>query len=169
MEGLNSLVTQAKKIGIDILGKEQAQVDPYKLFKKLSKLEFWCYDDTKHLTNPDYNLDFCCLTHVVGLPKHPATKLEMPLTPYQIEFFQAVLKAVTNPGHMTKEEWSRLAHLFHLLKGRQMGFTEIVLRVIQFFCFSRYAGQNIGIMAATNGELANKDQRRFQRSIITSM
>ncbi len=163
------LLTEAKKIGLDFSNKkptQKKQRDPFELFKLLAALPFWCYDDHKHLTNPNYHEDFCCLTHVVGLPRHPATKLEMPLTGYQIEFFEAVIKAVTNPGNMTQEEWDRLEHLFHLLKGRQMGFTEIVLRVIQFFCFSRYAGQNIAIMAATNGELANKDQRRFQRLFL---
>jgi len=44
-----------------------------------------------------------------------------------------------------------------------MGFTEIVLRFIQFFSFNRYAGQNVGIIAATNGKLADKDLRRLAR------
>ena len=126
-------------------------------------MPFWCADETLHLIDPNYKEKGCCLTHTVGLPKHPATQLEMPLTPYQIEFVKIVIKAVTNPGHMTKEEWDRKAHLFHLLKGRQMGFTEIVLRLIQYFCFNRYAGKNVGIIAATNGELAKKDLRRFYR------
>ena len=57
--------------------------------------------------------------------------------------------------------------MFHILKGRQMGFTEIVLRVIFHFCFSRYAGSNVGIIAATNGKQANKDLRRFYRLFKT--
>lgn len=130
---------------------------------KLSKLPFWCYNDTKHKDNPNYHNDYCCMTHVVGLPRHPATKHEMPLTPYQIEFVVEVTKAVAQPKGMSETDWKRLYHLFHLLKGRQMGFTEIVLRVIQWYCFSRYAGKNVGIMAATNGELAAKDLRRFYR------
>jgi hypothetical protein len=133
------------------------------LIETLSKLDFWCGDDHKHETNPDYSKDYCCLTHVVGLPRHPATQKEMALTPYQVDFFNQVMKAVSNPGEMSDEDWERYHHAFHVLKGRQMGFTEIVLRVIQFFCFNRYAGQNVGIIAATNGELANKDLRRFYR------
>ena len=101
--------------------------------------------------------------HVAGLPRHPATKEEMIPTPYQLEFVEAVIKAVTNPGSMSEKDWKRLHHMFHILKGRQMGFTEIVLRVIFHFCFSRYAGSNVGIIAATNGKLANKDLRRFYR------
>ena len=64
---------------------------------------------------------------------------------------------------MTTQDWKRLPHMYHILKGRQMGFTEIVLRLIQYFCFNRYAGKNVGIMAATNGKLAAKDLRRFSR------
>ena len=113
--------------------------------------------------DPDYTKKGCCLTHTIGLPRHPATQLEMPLTPYQVDFVKRVIKEVTNPGHIPKEDWDRLHHAFHLNKGRQMGFTEIVLRLIQYFCFNRYAGRNVGIMAATNGELAKKNLRRFYR------
>jgi hypothetical protein len=52
--------------------------------------------------------------------------------------------------------------MFHIVKGRQMGFTEIVLRLLFHFCFTRYPeDSNIGIMAATTGALARKDLRRF--------
>ena len=56
--------------------------------------------------------------------------------------------------------------MYHVVKGRQMGFTEIVLRVIQYFCLNRYAGRNVGIMAATNGKLAAKDLRRFAQLFL---
>jgi len=138
-------------------------VGSQELIQKLATKPFWCGDDTLHLLDPKYKDKGCCITHIVGLPRHPATQLEMPLTPYQVDFVNQVIKAVTNPGHMTDEEWARLHHAFHLLKGRQMGFTEIVLRLIQFFCFTRYAGKNVGIIAATNGKLANKDLRRLYR------
>ena len=51
--------------------------------------------------------------------------------------------------------------LIHLHKGRQMGFTDIVLRIILHLSFSRYACSNIGIIADTNGNLAKKDIRRL--------
>ncbi len=132
-------------------------------YKQIASMPFWCGDNFIHEINQNYKDIGCCLTHTVGLPKHPATQLEMPLTPYQVDFVKQVIKAVTNPGHMSDKEWSRLHHAFHVNKGRQMGFTEIVLRLIQYFCFNRYAGQNVGIIAATNGELAKKDLRRFYR------
>lgn len=134
------------------------------LLEFLSKVDFWCGNDYLHIENPDYQKGCtCCMGHIVGLPRHPATKLEMPLTHFQVDLFNRILKAVTQPEHMNKEEWDRLHHMFHINKGRQMGFTEIILRIIQFFCFSRYAGSNVGIIAATNGKLANKDLRRFGR------
>ncbi len=90
----------------------------------------------------------------------------MPPTPYQLEFVEAVMKAVTKPQQMTQDDWARLEHMFHVVKGRQMGFTEIVLRVIFHFCFSRYAGSKIGIIAAVNGKLANKNLRRFMQLFV---
>lgn len=134
------------------------------LLKFLSTVDFWCGNDNLHTDNPDYQVNCkCCLTHIVGLPRHPATRLEMPLTHFQIDLFNKIVKATTQPENVSKVDWSRIHHAFHINKGRQMGFTEIVLRIIQYFCFSRYAGQNIGIIAATNGKLANKDLRRFGR------
>jgi len=111
------------------------------------------------------------MTHVVGLPRHPATNEEMYLTPYQIEFCDKVIELTKAPQTAKNKkalqklvtEFLRLHHFFHLNKGRQMGFTEIVLRLIQYFCFTRYAGSNVGIIAGTNGRLAHKDLRRFAR------
>ena len=111
----------------------------------------------------------CCVTHIVGLPRHPSTNEEMPLTPYQMEMVHEILKNKYDKIHNKKLtqkqlfELLRLYYFYHINKGRQMGFTEIILRLIQFLCFSLYAGNNIGIMAATNGKLALKDLRRFAR------
>ncbi len=140
------------------------------LCEQLSKLSFWCGDNTLHIKKSDtYQDEFCCLTHVVGLPRHSATKQEMPLTPYQVEFCNKIIHDTKftpkNKKNKIKEkiEFLRKPHLYHINKGRQMGFTEIVLRLIQFFCFSRYAGSNVGIQAGTTGSLAQKDLRRFSR------
>jgi len=143
VEGFTQIINEAKKAGfIPSLG-EHDDLTPTELYNKLAAMPFWCADDFIHETDPNYKDRGCCLTHTVGLPKHPATQLEMPLTPYQVDFVKQVIKAVTNPGHMTKEAWDRLHHAFHLNKGRQMGFTEIVLRLIQYFCFNRYAGKTV--------------------------
>ncbi len=163
MAGFNQLLTEAKKAGFYVQTEQEGVISPDELYAKLSKLKFWCYNTTKHEEDESYHKDFCCLTHVVGLPLHPATIKPMALTPFQVDFVERVILAVTNLGDVTDDDWKRLHHMFHILKGRQMGFTEIVLRLIQYFCFNRYAGKNIGIMAATNGSLAAKDLRRFAR------
>jgi len=141
------------------------------LCKELALLPFWCGNETLHIDNSNYMDNKCCLTHTVGLPRHPATNEEMSLTPYQIEFCNKIIKITKLPQSAKNDEelkklileFKRLHHFFHLNKGRQMGFTEIVLRLIQFFCFSRYAGSNVGIIAGNNGDLAKKDLRRFAR------
>ena len=140
------------------------QVLDYELNDKLSHLQFWCGNNELHIQKPDtYKAEYCCFTHVVGLPTHPATNLPLPLTPYQIECYNAIAKKVAKPDGVDPVDWSRESHMFHILKGRQMGFTEIILRIIQYFCFTRYMGKNVGIIAATNGDLAKKDLRRFYK------
>jgi len=161
----NYHLLQLENIEKRILSRQSQnlQLSPQQILSKMSSLPFWCGDNHKHETNEQYYNDFCCTQHVAGLPTHPATKKEMPPTLYQLEFVNKVIQSVTNPGDMSDDDWKRLHHMFHIVKGRQMGFTEIVLRLIFHFCFTRYAGSKIGIMAATNGKLANKDLRRFYR------
>lgn len=85
----------------------------------------------------------------------------MPLTPFQVDLAIKVIDGRLKFGDAIAQ--MRRPLLMHLLKGRQMGFTEIVLRLILHLSFSRYAGSNIGIIAATNGSLAKKDLRRLAR------
>jgi len=160
---------------LQILQKQQEEQDgnnfdsnslliPQEILTKMKNLPFWCGDNTKHKENPQYYTDFCCTQHVAGLPVHPALHIEMPPTPFQLEFIEEIIKAVTKPEGMDQTEWDRLAHMFHILKGRQMGFTEFVLRLIFHFCFTRYAdNSNIAIIAAVNGNLARKNLKRFMR------
>lgn len=86
---------------------------------------------------------------------------EMFLTPYQLDLSYKVIHGKEKYG----DKIAQLRHALkmHIKKGRQMGFTEIVLRLILYFCFSRYAGANIAIIAATNGSLARKDLKRLAR------
>jgi len=165
MESFQSLLSAAKKAGITTEAiTDQNSLTPQEIFTKMKDLPFWCGDNIKHKINPEYYNDFCCTQHVAGLPVHPATHLEMPPTNYQLEFVDVIIKAVTKPEEMSQIEWDRLPHMFHILKGRQMGFTEFVLRLIFHFCFTRYApGSNIAIIAAVNGNLARKNLRRFMR------
>lgn len=148
------------RVGKTPEGYEYTDVEIYRLLKGKP---MWCGDETKHIGNPDYHHDFCCTTHVAGLPQHAATMEEMPPTPFQLDFIRRVFKAVKKPKKIALKIWKRLAHKFHISKGRQMGFTEWVLRVIFHFCFDRYVGRSVAIIAATNGILAKKNLRRFMR------
>ena len=128
----------------------------------LASLPFWCGNEKLHKKNPDYrHTARCCTTHIIGLPRHAATNEEMPLTPFQVDLAIKVIDGRLKFGDAIAQ--MRRPLLMHLLKGRQMGFTEIVLRLIIHLSFSRYAGANIGIIAATNGSLAKKDLRRLAR------
>lgn len=134
---------------------------PEGLFARLRALPFWCGDMELHKRLPDtYTRQGCCLTHTVGLPLHPATKRPSPPTPFQIELFEALTgrKARAPPGERREPHQ---AHKFMVIKARQMGFTEWVLRTIQFESLHHYAGSKVGIIAATNGSLARKDLRRL--------
>lgn len=166
------LLSKAKSVGYTETVKEDT-VDPIALCNFLGTLPFWCGNNTLHIKDPDYqHVAKCCLTHIVGLPRHPATNEEMPLTPYQVELVLKILKNkydYVKHRKLTEDALNQLLRqyfFYHLNKGRQMGFTEIMLRLIQFLCFSLYAGNNVGIMAATNGNLARKDLRRFARLFL---
>jgi len=170
MESFQQLINDAKKAGITVdtstvsndnsKSKLLLQLSPIDLCNFLGTIPIWCDDKTLHERNPDYqNTAICCTTHIVGLPRHPATNKEMPLTPYQIDLVNKVITGRKSFGDA--EAQMRKALKMHIKKGRQMGFTEIVLRLILHLTFSRYAGSNIGIIAATNGSLAKKDLRRL--------
>lgn len=167
MEGFSYLLSEAKKAGLVIIQStsvDSNSLSPQEILAKMKHLPFWCGDNEKHKTNPEYYNDFCCTQHVAGLPVHPALHIEMPPTPFQLEFVNTIIKAVTKPEEIDQEEWDRLEHMFHILKGRQMGFTEFILRLIFHFCFTRYApDSNIAIIAAVNGNLARKNLRRFMK------
>ena len=90
----------------------------------------------------------CCLTHVVGLPQHPDTLEPMPLMPYQESFFRII--------EATKHK------KFHVNKSRQMGFTELILRILQYRCFNKYAGKKIIIVCGTREKTTRKIMQRMK-------
>ena len=161
MTSLDSRLEQLEQKEQTLQG-QQHQVTPIQLCEWLGTLPFWCGNNTLHKEDPDYqHTAKCCTTHIVGLPRESSTNEEMPLTPYQIEFANKVIHGRENFGDA--EAQMRKALKMHIKKGRQMGFTEIVVRLIFHLCFSRYAGSNVGIIAATNGSLARKDLRRVAK------
>lgn len=167
MESFQSLIRDAQQVGLipkpePVHLTDQEELAGLKLCEELSKTQFWCGDNKLHKKNPDYqHTAKCCITHIVGLPRHAATNEEMPLTPFQVDLSIKILEGRKKFGDIMDQ--LRKALKLHIKKGRQMGFTEIILRIIQHLCFSRYAGANVGIIAATNGALARKDLRRFAR------
>lgn len=82
------------------------------------------------------------------MPVHPITYEECPMAPFQLEFFHKV-------DTSTK-------HKFHLNKGRQMGFSETVLRIVAFRACNHYAGKAIKIIAGTRADTTKKLMDRLK-------
>ena len=105
-----------------------------------SKLQFFC--GKTHKENQ------CCFSHIVGLPRHPATLNPLKLMPHQID----IVKQACNNKH----------NKFHVNKSRQIGLTEIVLRLVQYLAFSKYAGGRIMIIAGTREKTTKKVMDRLK-------
>jgi hypothetical protein len=122
------VVKLAKLISFTELTKEtnkQGYAPPADL-TSLKQLPFYC----NTIRNGN-----CCFTHVVGLPKHPATDEEHPLMPYQVGVFDMV-----KPKQQIK---------LHINKARQIGFTELIIRILLYHSFHKYEGGKICIIAGT--------------------
>jgi len=68
--------------------------------------------------------------------------------PYQMEFFNKI--------QMKQQK-------FHINKSRQIGVTELILRVIAFHCFNKYKGGKILIIAGTREKTASKIMARLKQ------
>ena len=103
-------------------------------------------------------LPWCCSQHAMGLPKHRFSREPCPPTDFQMELVNAIIdnrnEASAGIGPAMRK--------YHVNKGRQMGFTEIILRVMAHLSFKQYAGRHIAIIAATNGDLAMANLQRFR-------
>jgi len=104
-------------------------------------LQFWC---GKLLPQKEK----CCITHLSGLPRHPDTLIEMPFTPYQLEF-----KEITDKNPKKKH---------HVNKPRQSGFSEIILRIFQDRSFKQYAKKSIKYVVGTREITTKKMIRRLK-------
>jgi len=96
----------------------------------------------------DFYSDFVKFNKKIGLPINPATDEINPLMPYQIEFFKKI--------QMKQQK-------FHINKSRQIGVTELILRVIAFHCFNKYKGGKILIIAGTREKTASKIMARLKQ------
>jgi hypothetical protein len=86
----------------------------------------------------------------IGLPKHPAAPYTiMPLMEYQNEFFHTI----DNSKHY---------HKFYINKARQMGFSELILRIVAYRSDNKYRGQKIKIIAGTRSSATIKLMDRLK-------
>lgn len=109
-----------------------------KKHQELSKLDFAAQDAAKFLSS----LSFADFNVAIGLPVHPRTYEQQAMTPYQLQFFEAI-----NASSL---------HKFHVNKGRQMGFSELMLRIVAYRAFNRYAGKQVKIIAGTRSAATKK-------------
>ena len=117
----------------------QEQINPNLFKNNYQDISFFCGK-----AQPKEN---CCFQHIIGLPRHPSTLQQMGLMPYQTEFFNYTVNTKHNK--------------FHVNKSRQIGFTEIVLRILAYHCFNKYAGHKIMIVAGTREKTTKKIMQRF--------
>ncbi len=110
---------------------------------------FWINDTDLHRKEFERTNGACCFNHQIGLPLHPVTLQQMGLMPYQYEFVRHI-----------PEKRNRL---IHINKSRQIGVTELVLRVLAFHCFHKYKGGKIMIIAGTREDTAAKIMARFKQ------
>ena len=118
------------------------------LKKELSLESRNFFTNSTNLENEDFFDDFFKFNDKIGLPKHPFTGKPTNLIPYQSEFFKLV------------DEKKR--QKFHITKSRQIGVTELILRVIAFHCFHKYKGGKVLIIAGTREKTAAKLMNRFK-------
>lgn len=107
----------------------------------LSKLKFFCGKLTQSKD--------CCFTHIVGLPEHPATLHPMKFMPHQDD--------------LVKQSLVKRQLKFHVNKSRQIGLTEICLRIIQYQCFHKYEGGRVMIIAGTREKTTKKVMGRLRQ------
>ena len=103
-------------------------------------------------THTDIPEDFIEFNKFIGLPKHPATLKEQPLTAVQRGFF----KEYVHPTRQCK---------IHLNKARQCGWTEMILRILAYHCFHKYAGGKIVIIPGTRERTTKEIFGRFKELI----
>ena len=111
--------------------------------KRLQHLE-----SKKQITLIEIPKDFIKFNNLIGLPKHPATFEPMELMNYQKNFFMTI----DNTG----------SRKFHVNKARQIGLTELILRILAYRCFNKYKGGNIIIIAGTREQTAKAIMQRFK-------
>lgn len=104
--------------------------------------------ETHHKTHDFYH-NFKKFNEKIGLPRLPSTGQTSQLMPYQLKFFKLIDKSKPQK--------------FHINKSRQIGVTELILRILAFHCFNKYEGGKILIIAGTRINTAGKIMHRFKQ------
>ena len=105
-------------------------------YEKLTKLTQKTTD--RKLEDQLAESSFTRFNEIIGLPRHPFTKLPGKITQAQMKFHSAI-----DP---VKRSW------IVLNKTRQGGFTDIALRDLAYYSFTKYAGKKIALVAGTRVE-----------------
>lgn len=93
--------------------------------------------------------DFIEFNNLIGMPRHPYTGKPTTLMPYQLEFFNLID--------------SQKQQKFHINKSRQIGVTELILRILAYQCFNKYKGGKILIITGTREKTASKLMSRLKQ------
>jgi len=99
--------------------------------------------------NIDIPNDFIKFNELVGMPRHPYTLQPMKLMPLQTDFYK---------DYFNRKRQVKL----HLNKSRQSGWTELILRILAFESFHKYAGKKIIIIPGTREKTTKEIYGRFR-------
>lgn len=104
---------------------------------------------TKVIQNIDIPNDFIKFNELIGMPRHPFTLQPMKLMPLQTDFYK---------DYFNRKRQVKL----HLNKSRQSGWTELILRILAFEAFHKYAGKKIIIIPGTREKTTKEIYGRFR-------
>ena len=115
--------------------------------KRLKTIETQSKKGTKVIQN--ITKDFLEFNELIGLPKHPQTFKAHCITNIQNKVYEENIN--------TKEQVK-----LHLNKARQCGWTELILRILAFHAFHKYAGGKIIIIPGTREKTTKEIYGRFE-------
>lgn len=128
---------------------ESILLDNYsKLIKYVDKLASMATKSASRTLEDDLaEMSFHRWNEVVGLPLHPKTLLPMALTQAQMRVFEAIPP--------------REPVFLQIVKSRQIGLSELMLRALAYYSFSKYRGKKIAIVAGTRIDTSIQLFNRF--------
>lgn len=101
--------------------------------------------------DPDIPKDFVKFNEMIGLPRHPQTHEPSQLAPFQLDFFEKFIGDTESSKHKK----------YIVNKGRQVGFTELVVRILLYKALTCYKPGIIIVIAGTRVETTKQIMSRF--------